>query len=379
MTVKTKATLESALYLHEIVKGYMNEKNIAQVDISNAIDLPQVYISRFLKAAGKNDLEFATVIAIVRFLAPSNFLEIMDNYCIKLEKPLGIMNALEFASNYKRADLTDNLIAMHSDKKGEIKDWLDVYDLNRRKPHMTTSEIVESCKSLYGKVSSIEMKIKLDLIETVSTYRNDYRILLQMADRLEPKLDKVRGSFIKDSFKVKLYVFFANAHLYFNNNVDKARYYADFVINSNVAPLYLVASAHLTTGHSHMFTDRDKSIKQIDRAALLFKGSHHDSFSEELKTNDIPFVLNYHKIIIETPLKGEELAHQYIVRGELDKASEVLNETGNDNPFTSLYKGMVTKDIQHLLNGHAQIVKMGMLFYKTIFEREINNLLNERR
>ncbi|PAF08637.1 hypothetical protein CHH65_13700 [Shouchella clausii] len=370
--VVAKATIESAEYLYHVVKTYMNEKKLQQIDVSHATGIRKEYISRFLSAKGKNDLEFSTVLNLIRYLAASEYLEIMDNYCLKLEKPLGIMNALEYASNYERHDLTSNLLALHAGhKKGEIREWLEVYDLNKRRKTMSPYDVMDACRNLYGKVTSDEVKVKIDLIEAVSTYTKDYKSLLRMCDRIETKIKQLRDGFIKESFKIRFFNLHANAVLYYKNDVDTALEHTEYVIKNKVSPTFLVASAHLIRGQAQMYDRKEESIQNIRTAAKLFKLAGYSDYAQNLLENDLVFVQNYHRDIVDLEnLKDGELAHQLLVRGDREKACEVLSKLDDKDPFTLLYKGMAFRDMSYFIEGHAIIVRDGKTFFKRAFERE---------
>ncbi|WP_054704824.1 AimR family lysis-lysogeny pheromone receptor [Bacillus sp. JCM 19041] len=369
---------KSSQYLYGVVKEFLrNRPTLDQATISRETGVSKHALSRFLLAKGEKEIDFQSALSLLKFFDSNSFADVMDEYCHMLHKPVGIMNSLEFASNYKRHDLTDNLLATHADKKGEMKEWLKVYSLNKRKAELSYEQITEMCKDLYGKVSSTEVKIKLDLIEASCMTNVDYQSVMRLTERLEGKVEALRDGFIKESFKMRLYGYYANSTLYFNADTEKALDYAYQVIQSKVVPMFWLASSHLTIGHAKMYDDKIGAINEIELSSKYFRLAGNEPLSKQLINNDVMFVRNYYKDRINTDLlSGEELAHQYIVREENEKAIKVIEELEESSPFALIYKGMAKKNLTDMLDGYGQLVKTGRLFYLPFVKREINNLIN---
>jgi len=368
----------SGQYLYKMVTDHLYEREfLDQATLSRETGVSKFTISRFLKAKGAKDIEFKAALSLMKYFDSYNFGEMMDEYCLKLNKPVGIINALEFASNYKRGDLTDNLIAKHSDKNGEIKEWLEVYDLNRKRTSLPVANVLDKCKYLYGRVSSPEVQIKLDLIEAATISKNDYQTLHYMAERVDEKVKHLREGFVKDSFKTKIYGYYSYSKLYNHNSPSEAIEYAEYIINSPVSPSYLIGSAYVTIGQAQMFVDKEKSLKNIETAIRYYeRESEYESYAELLKTNDIVFIKNIHGEFMDlNSLEGEELAHQYIVREEFEKAVSVLDEI-EETTFALLYRGIATKNLGNLLEAYGQLIKSGKTYFKYLVEREIEKITN---
>ncbi|MBG9785644.1 AimR family lysis-lysogeny pheromone receptor [Shouchella lehensis] len=370
----------SGQYLYRFVVEQMNERSfLDQATLSRETGVSKFTISRFLKVKGDKDIEFKAALSLMKFFDSINFGEYMDEYCLKLNKPVGIINALEFASNYKRGDLTDNLIAKHSDKKGEIKEWLEVYDLNRKRTSMSDNDVLNKCKVLYGRVSAPEIQIKLDLIEAATISVNDYQTLHYMAERVNLKVKELREGFIKDSFQIKIFSYFSYAKLYNHNDPETAISYSESIIRNSVSPNYLIGSAYVIIGQAYMFTDKTKSLKNIEKAITKFEDDGNLEFAKKLRENDIAFIKNVHKVEMDlNVLRGEELAHQLLVRNKYQEALDVLNKLP-ETTFSLIYKGVATCNITYLLDAYGLLVKSGKAYYKRLVEREINKIVDQNK
>lgn len=348
--------------IREKVKSLMAQKGIRAVDVTEEIGVSKSVISKFL--SGK-DMDFKNLLPLLKYLDSYSYLDILDEYCLTLEKPVSIMKALEYASIYRRDELSANLLTMHSKRKGELGDWIIIYSLFHNMKTLDEEEVLFKCRELYGKVSTAEIKIKIDLIEAFVYYKKiNYTLMLGLTKRAEQQIDRLSDGFIKECFKIRLSTYLANAQLYANEDIEAAVKYANYVINNKLSPLLNVASAYHTLGHAHTFIDTELSVKYLKDASRMFKMIGYDEFSRQLLTEDMSFVLNVNGIIYdESIVNDEELAHQLIRQNRKEEAIEVLNKIESETPFSLLYRGIATNDFAHILKAHGMMVRAGNTFF----------------
>ncbi|GAF19484.1 hypothetical protein JCM19046_4137 [Bacillus sp. JCM 19046] len=301
----------------------------------------------------------------------------MESYCLKLDDLNGIVNALEFASNYNRSYLTDKLIAKHQNRTGLIKDWITIYSLNSRKREQASSTFVKQVRDLVSQVSTNEMKIRLQLMETEMVAQDDYKALMALTENLNIMLYEMDDSYLKESFKVKVYSYFATAMLYYKNDQDQAIEYANYLIQNKITPMYLMASAHLTIGQAFLFEEQEASLRNIRIAIEMFHLCGHEKYAQQIRENDLVFVQNYHEEKVDLcALSGEELAHQLIVRKQYKQALAVLKLVEKTS-FSTVYQGIASKDRLLLEETLEEFLSSGMYYFANYVERELMKLMAE--
>lgn len=370
----------SGQYLYKIIRKFMIDHEVLdQTLISRGSGVSPFTLSSFLEARGEVDLQFEEALSLTKYFNSIHFIFIMETYCLKLDHDKGILNSLEFASNYERHLLTDKLLVIHKDKSGPIKDWLEIYELNRQRKKQTKKDtVLRRCDELGRRVSCATMKIKLKMIEVATMGGGDYQSLLNKAKDINDSLQTIEDNFIKESFKVKVYGYFANAMLYYEDDREKAIKYAKYLIKNKGTPMYLIASAHLTIGQAFLFEEKEASLRNIKIAIQMFELSGYEFYASKLRHNDLVFVQNIHgeKLDLLT-LRGEELAHQLIVRKQFKQAIAVLKSV-EETDFSHVYKGIASKDINLLEETLADLTKAGKHFLKNYVERELQKLYQER-
>ncbi|MBM7839065.1 flagellar biosynthesis regulator FlbT [Alkalihalobacillus xiaoxiensis] len=368
----------SAQYLYRMIKKLMVKHEIDDLKmISRGSGVPASTLSSFLGAEGEINLKFEEALTVTKYFNSIEFLKIMESYCLKLDDLNGIVNALEFASNYNQSYLTDKLIAKHQNRTGLIKDWVTIYSLNSRKREQASSTFVKQVRDLVSQVSTNEMKIRLQLMETEMVAHDDYKALMALTEDLNIMLYEMDDSYLKESFKVKIYSYFATAMLYYKNDQDQAIEYANYLIQNKITPMYLMASAHLTIGQAFLFEEQEASLRNIRIAIEMFHLCGHEKYAQQIRENDLMFVQNYHEEKVDLcALSGEELAHQLIVRKQYKQALAVLKLVEKTS-FSTVYQGIASKDRLLLEETLEEFLSSGMYYFANYVERELMKLMAE--
>lgn len=362
--------------LYKSILGWLSHPGNKQIDITNATGVSKQLISMVLDKKGKKNLAFSNVLAVIRYIE-SDYLDVMDNHCRSLHKPLGILNSLEYASNFERHELLDDLIAEYKDERGEVKEWVEIYRFNRDKHALDNEEALEKCRELYGRVTQPDAKLKLDLIESSINFKGNQFNIKEFVHRAEKKLKLLRNGFLKDSLEIRYNLNRAFICLYEEMDTDEAIKYAKKVTDSWLAPAYLIGCAYHLMSHANMYGSLDNSLELIERAAHFY--SQSDKVKGQSLEQDKVFLFNLHnKIIDEEIPDNEERAHQFIVQGKNIDAEEVLSEITEKTPFGLLYEGMCKKDISPILKGYGLIKESGNHFFARYFERQIAALYHAK-
>ncbi|AIC95420.1 AimR family lysis-lysogeny pheromone receptor [Shouchella lehensis] len=360
----------------EKMVSLMNEKELVPSQVAESLGWQRSIMSKFLSGT---TLDFYNALRLAKYLDGINYLEIMDDYCLSMDKKSGILCAFEYASNFMRHELTDKLVLLHEDKKGEVGEYCTIYKFNRERRDYSFNDAIEFLKYHYGKTNSLEINTKILLIEAGMYFDEmKFQTVLSLLKPLHSKLVDVNNRFIKESFNVRFAIFAANAELKAAGNTEKSIEYCHFLMDSVVTPDNLVASAHHTMGHAKIFESRVESVYLLQKAANLYRVAGSEANADGVLFNDIPLANSIHGHEIDlNEISGEELAHQLIIRGRNDEALALLNDL-QDTPYTLLYKGMASKNFPLILQAHGIMMKEGDSFFIKLFERELFDLYNHK-
>lgn len=357
--------------LYRCMNDWLSYEGNKQIDIARKSGVSKQLIYMVLDKKGKKDLTFSKALSIIRAI-DDDFENTMDDYCREQDKPTGILSALEYASNFRRNELLDDLIAENRDQKGEIKDWVQIYRLNRDARKYSINDAIQKCRELYGKVSSPEAKLKLELTEfdiKFNLYQSDIRYYISS---FETKINELKEGFIKDSLEAKYKLFKAFISLYENNEVDKAIKLSDEIIGSSLSSTYIVGSAYHIKGHAYMYSDYDLSLNSLDKARYFY------GITDEKKGNsiqeDIYFVMNVNKKEIPLDqLEGEELIHQLIIRGNHEEARSLIDNESK-SPYEIMFKGILDRNPDLVFESYGLLRSAGKLFFANYIKKVYENL-----
>nr|WP_241741937.1 AimR family lysis-lysogeny pheromone receptor [Shouchella lehensis] len=342
-----------------------------QIDISRKSGVSKQLVNKVLEQKGKKDFTFSNVLRIIRSI-DSDFDNTMEEYCRSQTKPSGILNALEYASNFRKYELLDDLIAENRDQKGEIKDWVQIYRLSRDFKEYSYNEAIQKCRELYGRVSLPEAKLKLELIEfdiKYSLFQSDIKFYISS---FEEKIKTLRSGFLKDSLEIRYKLFKSFVSLYEYSDIEHSIKLANEIICSPLSASYIIGSAFHIKGQAYMFTDLKESIDCLDNAMLYY--AQTDKVKAESIKEDIYFTLNANGQLIDLEeLQGEELIHQLIVRKDYETARLLLKTT--NSPFDYLFKGIVENDLSLIFESYGMLRSSGQLFFAN-YIRSVYDKLN---
>jgi tetratricopeptide (TPR) repeat protein len=367
---ESKVSVMATAVINEELKAIMIEKGIKQADISYELNLPKSLVSKFF--AGNTTTEFCNVLSIVKYIAPSDFERIMYNHCLALTKTSQVQCAFEYASNYRQDDLLRELFAAHSSDR-KFADWIIVYELwldvvtNR----MEYDASLDTCRDIYGSLSSSDLKLKVDVIEAIAQYSLGHLdSVSNFIAKAITRLNELKDGFIKESLKSRLNLLHSYTLLYNKSNTVEAERLAQEVVKSSASPCRMVASAYYTIGHANMFKDTSKSLEYFDKAVRLFREIGELVIAEGILTNDIPFARNVSGEVFDASgACKEERAHQLIVRGDVEQAVELLGEAGTN--YEKLYQGKAEKDVNKLIGVYSAFIKDGDNFFAQLAAKEL--------
>ncbi|WZY00401.1 AimR family lysis-lysogeny pheromone receptor [Bacillus sp. FSL W7-1360] len=355
----------------------IEKKGMTQAKVSAALGWHRSVLWRFLNGGS---LYFHNAVHLSKHLFGENWLEVIDEYCLTLDTDMGILSAFEYASTHDRQPLIASLSKLHKNKKAEIQRWVSVYKVHGEG---ASEEALDILRDIYGKILSKEVRIKV-LLTKAKIYYEDGELTTAEAlvKAAIPKIKdlKVKNSFVKQSLMVAANAFYEDIKLLISYDTAGAIECADEVIASCASSGKMVAKAWRVKGLACMYDDFDESISCLEKAANIYGENELFDIRDEIIRVDIPFVKNVNRKVFydDNDIVKEELAHQYIVRGEHEEALRVLDSLGEPNAISDFYRSMATRDFKGIISAYQQLLISGKAYYVHLGKREIVAIYDEK-
>ncbi|GAA0352096.1 AimR family lysis-lysogeny pheromone receptor [Bacillus horti] len=369
-----------------IVQTLEKQNNIDQRKLSRIAGLSESSISRFLH--GFEEANFEAVFKMVKYLYPAEELEIMTEYMIT-QKSRNLRFSLEYCSlNHLQAPFDIILEELSQSENRTDKEWASMYRLL----HPSFSSTADPLERLHQvemfKPKELEMQILKSIVKGHLYYDlREYQALVLHTLDVEAKIRKVKSSFIKDTFRVRLGLLMSVVHLY-SNNLEKAREFSFSVLNQNYFEK-VKGRAYNQLGYSYMLDDYDQSIMYLKEALTFFTVQKNIREIEDIKIN-LTFLKLFWKL--DQPISNctdyindynrYELNNiYYLIRlGDSLRAKQLLDDvdlTGRSHwelAFYWYYKGLLTNDVDCYYRSVSYFIKLDDYFHQRLPLAELQKL-----
>ncbi|WHF29092.1 AimR family lysis-lysogeny pheromone receptor (plasmid) [Bacillus altitudinis] len=222
----------------EILKDSLISSEMTQLDIAKKIGITKGYMSKFL--SGK-EIAFWMVIEAVKCILPEKEKELMGDYCKSGIDKKYVFCALEYCYSKQLYDVMRFLIVEYSKTAPEachIYKWILT--------HRGSFEIAYINKLHRNEYKSVEARSLVTIIEVYGYYNlGKYDMARLFIEKASDYIDGVKDPFLKKSFSARLDEVLANIYLKQDNNVVKARQYAESLLNSQVSTNHILTANYL--------------------------------------------------------------------------------------------------------------------------------------
>ncbi|WZX99243.1 AimR family lysis-lysogeny pheromone receptor [Bacillus sp. FSL W7-1360] len=359
-------------FLEQFVMIAIEEQGLSAVALAGVLGWPVHVLMRFFT---KGEIEFEKAVTLFRHVHCDKWYELMDEYCLSVTNSADILHAFEYASAYNRPHVTDRLLQIHSDRN-DISHWRYLYRVERMRHAYTLDDALDVVRELTGKE---EMKVKVLLLKTQLYAENgDLTTAGAIAKKAVIKMNKLSDSFMRKSLKMRANCLLAESKLFVEDETEEALAYANKVIDSPFAPVRMVAASMRVKGLSYMYTSYNKSISYIEEAVRLYEYAGEMHMAEKMMKEDLARVKNVHQQIFEEAgLEGEELAHQYIVRGEKDRALNIIRTLRTQSPYARLYRSWIENNIDGVIQSQHYFAKHQRAFDSRLCTKVLRGLCDK--
>lgn len=341
---------------------------ISTKDLAEGVGIDVKTIRRILNQEIETD--FCNLVAICDFLYNSK--DKLIEWCYTLEKPGNIRAAMEYMTVNKRHEDLKSYVeqkALKSDSK-MLKRWGKLYLLFTEYENNPCDHIGMLKKLRSAIPGDEEMGILLRLLEASICYRivcSESTYLYEMSricDEVTDDIHKMKESFLKKTFSLRLQDLACKRELYVKSNVESAREYALKNINQDICPLFK-ANAYYAVGISFTFESYDQRQINTEKAIEIYREVGYDSFANDLERLAIPFAKAYYGMEVSDGEK-EGIAHYEAKWGDKEKARRLIDEEiaeSGESMYTLYYKGIATDDDQMLFKSLSQFLRIGDNFF----------------
>jgi transcriptional regulator with XRE-family HTH domain len=200
----------------ERVANKIVNSNLTQEYIANQIGVTPGHLTNALK--GKYKLDFYPFLKLVRLLFEHDQInELVYSYILDNPKDGKIKAALEYALFNEYYDLLKRIIEFIENgnkKSSALNEWVQVY-----KVFLDTDDYEEVYRALKGiSVKTEELKIFKDIIEIRKMYYSrEQNFLIKNIILVEEQLTKIKNSFVRNCYYIRLSILNAYTNLYLNN------------------------------------------------------------------------------------------------------------------------------------------------------------------
>jgi hypothetical protein len=325
------------------------ERKITWKDIGTAVGLTKGSLSHF-----KNDgteMNFHALLNVARFVFNNDYLIKFKSWCLKFNQPKNVCYALEHLAVNRHIQELDELICKIRKERfmdQKLMEWAEGYEilslyLKGKEP----SEVLNRVRLFTPKV----LEIRVLALITEFWCRNklrEYSTMEALITGLNLSISKIKDSYIKESYTLRLKESLAFVNLYKLNNVEVARKYAEEIISSNFCATFTTNASYLL-GMSYLFDNYELCLGNILRYRELLVEMGRTSEVKIVDENDLPFINNVWNKHSEQPKTNDisEKAHYEAKNGDKNLALEMVDkaiENDGASGFKLYYKALATGD-----------------------------------
>lgn len=355
----------------KILQALYQRKSIDQRRLSQIAGVKDAAISRYLN--GYEQLNFESNLKIVKYLFPREEKQVMEEYVLT-QKSKNARYALDYCFMNQLREQGNQLIEkLLQSSNPTDREWGNMYALLQTisKNRIGSMDLLQQVELQNPK--ELEMQILKGILKGyLYFYMKDFHSVSFHILDTEQLLQKLKDSYIKNSFQVR-YALIMNYVSLYANEIEKARYYSSLIIEQDFFQK-AKATAYNHLGHSYLFENFKKARDYME---LAFQGFQKYNDESHLKTAqyNLSFLQSYWQVDREFPfeLKGEaektDYAYFLIQRGEKEKAGEYLKEADVkamsdwEKAFFHYYAGLTWGEKDSFYESVKYFRRMGDFFH----------------
>lgn len=360
--------------LRSLMEG--NTKDVTNAKVAQISGICDATLSNFFNY--KNELTISSWLLTIRSLAPERedeLVGILADEMIATENRLNCRLLMEYASTRRNFEMLSKLIESQSKAPKENKDWAEVYEMSLRYQtrQVNNEDLLFNSltvfKPKFNETAVFAMLLKANVFYMLQMYKPMFNVI----KAIEKGIAGIKNPYIKESYTARLSELLAKSYLYAKNDVKKARFYANSVINSKfLCPKFTSHMYHLL-GTSFLFESYDESVGYFQRYYDILKEQNRDDLAEQTKKLDIFFakVLWGQNVNVSETDDSLEKLHYYARNEMTDEFNRIYTIDLQEDPFALCYLGILNNSPESLLTSIAKFIEKGNKFFAELPRKEI--------
>ncbi|NYV67613.1 hypothetical protein HYI36_20245 [Bacillus sp. Gen3] len=318
------------------------------------------------------ELRFSTLRKLTKLIFNNNHQNIFKKGCLTLKNKNNVKCSLEYLSfNRHLNELNEyiDLILESDEHSAELKNWAELYRIVYL--HQTDADLnlfKDALRQYTPKF--LETKILYEILTLYHLFRQrEYKTMLSNAESILFSIPNIKDSYIRDSYECRVNELLAYVYLHNLNDVKKARFFANKVINCNEMSESFVSGVLYLAGVSYLFENYDTCRSYILKYKDVMEKVGRQNHVEIVNTRDLPFIQNICGVQSESKDGWDisEVAHFEAKYGNKEKAIEIIESLGQDERemtgFMLYYLAIAKNDMSIMMKSLIKFAKKGDMFY----------------
>lgn len=358
--------------LFKEIGSKIQEKDTPLNSVANFIESTNQELSDYLN--GKKGLGFRKLLKMSFLLYPENQVEVMQDWCLRLNTTESIKQSFEYASITRNKELLNQLITKYQSDKSLSKHvavYSVLYDGYTNK--ISQKDLIP-CLNKIGNLSN-ELSILSNIIKCYSHYYFDkFHLMLETSYECLEMIKNLgdRHLFIKESYLHRLAEVLGHVSIHFND-VESARHYANLIINANICAK-TVSGAFDIVGMSYLSEDKNKCIENLQIRYDIAKTLGEPDIEKMARRN-----LDYAKLYLK--LKLDTDSDPILLRLQQNKGSEfelkllkeAIFQQGEDD-FLVLLRAIAKNSVEKMNECRKQFFDQSNYLFASLAAKEVKNL-----
>ncbi|MBM7601244.1 hypothetical protein JOC34_003665 [Virgibacillus halotolerans] len=285
-------------------------------------------------------------------------IELMKTYCLELPSLSLMKTGMEFLYINGFYDDLQQLIEKNEQSDNPSnRQWAAIYQLiiDRRMNRYSPHQLLQTINRM--NTTETELRCLIEFVKVTAYYDlNQFNQIGNFLHRQQFLMEAIEDSLLVSYFNIRLHHIMLTYYL-IRNELIMARKHAFRVLNLTDNPR-TKASIHIKLALSYTFDTYEQGMYHLEEALKISRQNQLDHITHIIKNHNIPFLSAHFNRIedIITDDKSEQ-AHIEMVRGNNQKAIEILNELPMDSPFQLYYMGKVKLDRDLLLQSYNLFIQ----------------------
>lgn len=255
----------------------------------------------------------------------------------------------------------------------ESREWAKVYKLQYEyELSCTVEQYTNLIKKISETVATVpELKVyKNLLLNYCYNQKQDYVMTFSLKNDTEQMIDFLQEDYIYRMYQMRLNEIMSYNYLRVMNNPEKARDYAESVINEEDSSVAFKAYAYFIKGYSYMFTSLDKTVKY-----LQISKSHYLQVNRTKDAEDIDKKIEFAKVYWDKFTDGNCIytnneIFRKIKKG-IDASSELTKASDMDLELKLYLEGLNSNSIKKLMLSLIKYTKKNDYFLANLSKIEM--------